>query len=54
MKAIMNIFLVVPASLPQDKMPIEMNSYTWYVIGAIVAFLLLMYLVISLIKPEKF
>ena len=54
MKAIMSIFLVVPASTAQSSMPMEMNSTTWYVIGAIVAILLLIYLVLALIKPEKF
>jgi K+-transporting ATPase KdpF subunit len=34
--------------------PVEMNSSTGYVIGAIIALLLLGYLIYSLIKPEKF
>jgi K+-transporting ATPase KdpF subunit len=54
MKTTMNILLAVPTSLPQAKIPMEMNSTSWYVIGAIVAFLLLIYLFMALIKPEKF
>jgi len=54
MKTIMNIFLIVPASSPKNNMPMEMNSTSWFVIGAIVAFLLLIYLIIALVKPEKF
>lgn len=53
MKAVMNIFLI-PALNIQKNVLNEMNSSTWYVIGAIVALLLLIYLVIALIKPEKF
>jgi K+-transporting ATPase KdpF subunit len=52
MKTIMNIFLVVPSSSPQSSM--QMNNTSWYVIGGIVAFILLIYLVIALVKPEKF
>ena len=48
MKSIMNNILMVQTP------KIEMNSSTWYVIGAIVAVLLLIYLVIALVKPEKF
>jgi K+-transporting ATPase KdpF subunit len=48
MKALWNHILIVPASR------IEMNSSLWYVIGVIVALLLLIYLVIALVKPEKF
>jgi K+-transporting ATPase KdpF subunit len=53
MKTIMNIFLAVPASATQST-PMEMNSTTWYVIGAIVAILMLIYLILALVKPEKF
>ena len=33
---------------------VEMNSFGWYVVGALVAILLLGYLLYSLVKPEKF
>jgi len=48
MKTIMNNILMTQTS------KIEMNSSMWYIIGAIVALLLLVYLVIALVKPEKF
>jgi len=48
MKTIGDIILIVPEAR------IEMNSSLWYVTGAIVALLLLIYLVIALVKPEKF
>jgi len=54
MKTLMNIFLVVPASTTQSNTPMEMNSSTWFIIGGIVALLLLIYLIIALINPEKF
>jgi K+-transporting ATPase KdpF subunit len=54
MKTLMNIFLSVPAPSLQKNMPVEMNSNTWFVIGLVVAILLLIYLVIALINPEKF
>jgi K+-transporting ATPase KdpF subunit len=34
--------------------PIEQNMATGYAIGAVIALLLLCYLVYSLVKPEKF
>ena len=33
---------------------LEMNSIAWYIAGALIALLLLAYLLYSLIKPEKF
>lgn len=54
MKVAMNILLAVPTSLPESKIPSEMNSTSWFAIGAIVAFLLLIYLLLALLKPEKF
>ncbi|MGD0710480.1 MAG: K(+)-transporting ATPase subunit F [Bacteroidales bacterium] len=54
MKTIMSIFLAVPAPTPQNSMPMEMNSNTWFAIGLVVAILLLIYLVIAMVKPEKF
>jgi len=50
MKAMMSIFLIVKTPGVLN----EMNSSAWYIIGAIVALLLLIYLVIALVKPEKF
>jgi K+-transporting ATPase KdpF subunit len=32
----------------------EMNNSTGYVIGAFIAFIILIYLIYSLVKPEKF
>ena len=54
MKSIMNIFLVVQPPAAQNNMPMEMNSNTWFVIGLVVAILLLIYLIIAMVKPEKF
>lgn len=54
MKSIMNIFLVVQPRAAQNNMPMEMNSNTWFAIGLVVAILLLIYLIIALVKPEKF
>jgi K+-transporting ATPase KdpF subunit len=34
--------------------PIEINNSTGYIIGAIIALVILGYLLFSLIKPEKF
>jgi K+-transporting ATPase KdpF subunit len=34
--------------------PVEMNNSTEYIAGAIIALLILGYLLYSLIKPEKF
>jgi len=50
----MSIILAVSAKLSEDKMPIEMNTTTWFVIGVFVAILLFIYLTYTLIKPEKF
>ena len=49
----LNILLTVQA-MSHDKMPMEMNSTTWFVIGIVVALLLFIYLLFTLIKPEKF
>jgi K+-transporting ATPase KdpF subunit len=54
MEIILNIFLAAPMLFPKNNMPLEMNSIFWYVTGGIVALLLLIYLVIALVKPEKF
>jgi len=34
--------------------PVELNNTTGYEIGAVIALLILVYLLFSLIKPEKF
>jgi len=54
MKTNMNVFLVITVAVPQDQLTARMNSATWLAIGAIIALLLFVYLVISLVKPEKF
>jgi K+-transporting ATPase KdpF subunit len=54
MITIKTILLVVPTSVSQNKLPANMNSNSWYEMGAIVAFLLLIYLFIALFKYEKF
>jgi len=54
MKDAMNVLFAIPTSLLQDRIPLEMNSTLWFAIGAIVAFLLLIYLIMALLKPEKF
>jgi len=50
----LSILLSVPASMAQHKMPLEMNSTTWFIIGSVVALFLFVYLTFTLIKPEKF
>lgn len=32
----------------------EMNSFTGYAVGAVIALLILVYLIYSLVNPEKF
>ena len=54
MKSILNIFLLQSAPLSHGKIQTEMSSASLYIAGVITAFLLLIYLVISLVKPEKF
>ncbi|MCX6270465.1 MAG: K(+)-transporting ATPase subunit F [Bacteroidetes bacterium] len=54
MKSILSILLVVPNRIPAQNTPLEMNSAGWMAAGAIIALLLMIYLVITLIKPEKF
>ena len=50
----LNIILSVSTSLQQHKAAMDMNSTTWFIIGALVALLLFVYLTFTLIKPEKF
>jgi K+-transporting ATPase KdpF subunit len=54
MKSILNIFIILSDLLLNGKMQVEINSASWLATGAIIAFLLLVYLVISLFKSEKF
>ncbi|MEI6823737.1 MAG: K(+)-transporting ATPase subunit F [Bacteroidota bacterium] len=55
MNTIMNIFLVAIApELSKDTTPMQMNTDSWLLVGVIIAILLLIYLIISLIKPDKF
>ena len=54
MNTLMNFILVVPCSAPQTKTPMLMNNNALFIVEAIVAILLLIYLIITLIKPDKF
>ena len=54
MNTIMNMILVVPSSASDDKIPMQMNTDSWLLVGVIIAILLLIYLIFSLIKPDKF
>jgi len=54
MNTLLSIFLIVVPSTTKNSMPMEMNNNTWFAIGLIVAILLLIYLIIALVKPEKF
>ncbi|MBV5312656.1 MAG: potassium-transporting ATPase subunit F [Prolixibacteraceae bacterium] len=48
------IFTVGMMSLAAVPAPVPMNSSNWYTLGAFIAFVLLAYLMYSLIKPENF
>lgn len=50
----MNFLMLLPATLDVQPKDTGMNSQTWYILGAVIAFCLLGYLVYSLVKPEKF
>jgi K+-transporting ATPase KdpF subunit len=50
----MNIFLAVPASETQPQLPAETNGSTWLVAGAVIAVLIFVYLLMALMKPERF
>lgn len=45
---------MVPSALDGAPKTFEMNSIAWYAVGALIALLLLAYLLYSLVKPEKF
>jgi K+-transporting ATPase KdpF subunit len=42
------------AILLASESTFEMNNSTGYVIGVLIAFIILIYLIYSLVKPEKF
>ena len=44
---------IVPPALVSGSSG-DMNSAKWYITGALIAVLLIAYLIYSLIKPEKF
>ena len=50
----LSILLATSTAMSRDTMPMEMNSTAWFVTGTIVALLLFVYLIYTLIKPEKF
>ena len=54
MKTMNFILGAVPSALEGGQKTVEMNSPVWYFIGALIALLLLGYLIYSLIRPEKF
>jgi len=54
MKTMNFILGMVPSAMGNGSKTVEMNSFTWYALGALIALLLLGYLIYALIKPEKF
>ena len=54
MKTMNFITGIVLVDMNGSTKALEMNSISWYVAGALIALLLLAYLLYSLIKPEKF
>jgi K+-transporting ATPase KdpF subunit len=54
MRPILIYFLACFGEFPANSIHIEMNSTAWYIIAVIIALLILGYLLITLIKPEKF
>jgi len=54
MKTMNFILGVVPSAIEGSSKTGEMNSPTWYIIGALLAIFLLAYLIYALVKPEKF
>lgn len=53
MKTLMNIFLIVPAALPEGKTPVEMYNNCGVAIVAFFAFLLIIYLILSQDRSKK-
>ncbi len=54
METIKTLLFVVPAKVTEDALTTRMNSNSWYFAGAVIAFLILVYLIATLAKPEKF
>lgn len=48
-----NVILVIESNMNKAH-ELQMNSNVWLTIGGIIAFLILIYLIITLVKPEKF
>jgi hypothetical protein len=53
MEVLMNILLIVPAILPKGKTPVEMYNDSGFAIVAFLAFLVLLYLILSPGKAKK-
>jgi K+-transporting ATPase KdpF subunit len=53
MKTAGYILAIIPHTLESGS-SVDMNSAKWYITGALIALLLIAYLIYSLIKPEKF
>ena len=54
MKTVFSMYLTVQPAAAATNIAAEMNNLRGYILGAIIAMILLAYLVYSLIKPEKF
>jgi K+-transporting ATPase KdpF subunit len=54
MKTMNFILGMVPSAMESGSKTVEMNSFAWYAIGALIALFLFAYLIYALIKPEKF
>ena len=54
MKTMNFILGMGPTVVEGGSKTVEMNSFAWYAIGALIALFLLGYLIYALIKPEKF
>jgi len=54
MKTMNFILGVMPPAIEGGTKAGGMNSLAWYIVGAMIALLILLYLLYSLIKPEKF
>jgi hypothetical protein len=53
MKTLINLFLLVPAILPERKTPMEMYNNSGVATVAFFAFLVLLYLILSSGKTKK-
>ncbi len=54
MGTISSITSTVPSAGESIKTAAEMNTTSWYVLAGIISFLILLYLLYALIKPERF